>query len=210
MCPVPGIDGIPAGLLLTGGASRRLGRDKATVVVGGERLVDRAARLLAGVARPVIEVGPGRSRLPWVLEDDPGSGPLAAVAAGASLLQRGGHRGPALVLAVDLPLVTEGLLALLAGHPSTGCVVPVDGAGYPQPLCARYSAAALSAASGLSAAGFTSPRALLERTAVTWLPPPAWSAAAGSAHPFADVDTDEDLASIRAVLEDGAGSMIDE
>ncbi|HZI37181.1 MAG TPA: NTP transferase domain-containing protein, partial [Acidimicrobiia bacterium] len=52
-----------AGLLLTGGASRRMGRDKALLEVGGRRLVDRAASVLAAVADPVLEVGPGWSEL---------------------------------------------------------------------------------------------------------------------------------------------------
>jgi len=201
MCEVPRIDAIPAGLLLTGGASRRLGQDKATLELGGERLVDRAARLLRAATRPAIEIGPGWSGLAWTREDPPGTGPLAAVAAGALLLRRGGHRGPALVLAVDMPLVTGTLLALLARHPGSGCVVPVDEAGFPQPLCARYSPAALAAAPGLSAAAFSSPMALLERTDVTWLAPAVWQPEAGSPDVFADIDTEDDLARMRSSVD---------
>ena len=46
------------GLLLTGGASRRLGTDKATIVWQGETLAVRAAVVLAQVCAPVLEVGP--------------------------------------------------------------------------------------------------------------------------------------------------------
>src|SRR3954468_1318664 len=99
-----------AGLLLPGGASRRMGRDKALLEVGGQRLVDRAATALAAVADPVLEVGPGWSVLPAVREDPPGSGPLAAVVAGAAALRAGGHDGPVIVLAVDMPFVTVELL----------------------------------------------------------------------------------------------------
>ncbi len=49
-----------AGILLTGGASRRLGVDKASLVVDGETLAARAARVLTLVCAPVIEVGRGR------------------------------------------------------------------------------------------------------------------------------------------------------
>ena len=58
----------PAALLLTGGASRRLGRDKATLMVGGVPLARRTAALLVEVANPVIEVGPGYTGLPHVVE----------------------------------------------------------------------------------------------------------------------------------------------
>ena len=47
-----------------------------------------------------------------------------------------------LVVATDLPRLTQGLVAWLARYPSLDSVVPVDG-GHPQPLCARYSAADL-------------------------------------------------------------------
>jgi hypothetical protein len=53
------VGGAVGGLLLTGGASRRMGSDKALLKVDGRRLVDRAAAVLGAVAAPVIEVGPG-------------------------------------------------------------------------------------------------------------------------------------------------------
>ena len=187
-------DGIPAALLLTGGASQRLGRDKATLLIRGVSLADRAARLLAQVADPVIEVGPGCTGLPRAREDPPGAGPLAAVAAGAEALASQGHRGPALVLAVDMPLVGLGLLQLVASHPSPGCVVPIDQGGYPQPLCARYSRAALDLAASIAGQGSSSLRALLPAVAVTWLSPSEWVVAGGSLDAFADIDTAADLA----------------
>ena len=78
----------PAALLLTGGASRRLGRDKATITVGGTTLAERTAALLEQVARPVIEVGPGYTSLICVREEPTGEGPLAAMAAGWAELTR--------------------------------------------------------------------------------------------------------------------------
>src|SRR5919206_1287305 len=124
-----------AGLLLTGGASRRMGTDKALIEVDGRRLVDRAAAVLAAVADPVIEVGPGWSGLPAVREDPPGSGPLAALGAGAAALRAHGHDGCTLVLAVDMPWVTVELLRLLAERPGPMTAVPRAG-GHPQPMCA--------------------------------------------------------------------------
>lgn len=61
--------GTCAGLLLTGGASRRMGADKALLEIGGRRLADRGASVLAAVCHPVLEVGPGVSGLPAVRED---------------------------------------------------------------------------------------------------------------------------------------------
>src|SRR5205807_1911161 len=83
--PVPGV----AGLVLTGGTSSRMGRDKAALPVGGQTLAERVAGRLSGVVAPVLEVGPGRCGLPVAPEDRPGAGPLAALVAGPPA---GAHR----------------------------------------------------------------------------------------------------------------------
>jgi len=187
--------GACAGLLLTGGASRRMGSDKALLEVGGQRLADRAAAALAAVAEPVLEVGPGRSALRCVREDPPGSGPLAAVAAGAAALRAGGHDGPVIVLAVDMPFVTVELLRLLADRPGPATAVPWAG-GHPQVLCARYGPEALAGVERLRAAGGVSLKRLVEAMdangEVGWIQPEEWRAVAGP-EALADVDTPGDL-----------------
>src|SRR5438132_9570667 len=192
--PLPGPATV-AGLLLTGGASRRMGRDKALIEVGGQRLVDRAAAALTAVADPVLEVGPGWSGLPAVREDPPGSGPLAAVSAGAAALRRMGHDGAVMVLAVDMPRVSAELLRLLATRDGPATAVPRAG-GHPQPLCARYGPDALAAVDRLLAGGGRSLRALLEamdaRGEVGWVQPEEWARVA-EASALADVDTPDDL-----------------
>jgi molybdopterin-guanine dinucleotide biosynthesis protein A len=181
-----------AALLLTGGASRRMGTDKASLIVDGERLADRAARLLQRVADPVLEVGPGFSGLACVREDEPGLGPLAAVGLGGAALLAGGVPVPVIVLAVDMPRVAVPLLDLLARHPSEDSVVPADPEGQLQPLCARYSAAALTRAAELVADGARSMHALLDAIPLTVLTADEWTAVA-PADAFADLDTPADL-----------------
>lgn len=154
--------GVP-GLLLTGGASSRMGTPKATLVMNGERLVDRATRHLLVACDPVVEIGPGYGTLTRVDEDPPGRGPLAGLVAGADAV---GGSGPVLLLACDLPFVTEALLVRLATWPGTGTVVPVDRDGIEQPVCARYSRAALDRARALLADGERSLRSLLRNSDV--------------------------------------------
>ena len=188
-----------AALLLTGGASRRLGTDKAEVVVDGEQLATRTARLLAQVAHPVLEVGPGYTSLPRVDDGGDRPGPLAAVAAGAAALVRtpGVAAGtPTLVVAVDMPGLTAALLDALAQHPSACTVVPVDAGGHLQVLCARYSADALGSAHILVAQGRRAMAALRDGTPYVTFGPDAWEPLAG-ADAFADVDTPDDLARLR-------------
>jgi molybdopterin-guanine dinucleotide biosynthesis protein A len=182
-----------AGLLLTGGASRRFGADKATLLVDGERLADRSLRILGAVADPVIEVGPGLTGASAVREEPAGSGPLAAIAAGGETIRATGSPH-VLVLAVDLPAIDVPTLAWLAQHPAPTSVVPVVG-GRRQSLCARYDAAALVLATELVASGERSMHALLDAIDVHDADEAEWAAIA-DARAFADVDTREDAAEL--------------
>ena len=182
-----------AGVLLTGGTSRRLGTDKALIPSpSGQPLAVHVAGLLAQVAGPCVEVGPGHSALASVWEDPPGGGPLAAVLAGWRHL---GEPATVLVVAVDQPHLSAGLLGFVAGHLHPGSVVPRDGSGRPQPLCARYVAADLARAAVALAAGDRSMRELV--AGALPLPPAEWRPHAPAADPFADLDTPEDLAAYR-------------
>jgi len=173
-----------------------MGRDKAALVIDGEQLAERTAHLLLELAKPVIEIGPGYTSLPHTREDPPGSGPLAALAAGRAALDHRGHFGPVLVLGTDLPRLTAQFLQRLAEHPAPTpehCVVPRDAHGRAQPVCARYSWAGLSRAPELVAAGHRSLMALLQQVPVTWL-----DLAPGDEGVLHDVDTPEDLAQLSA------------
>lgn len=152
--------GLPAltGLVLAGGGSTRMGRDKALLEVGGRRLVDRVGAALEAVcAEVLVASGDGRrlAGLPWpqVADAQPDAGPLAGILAGL----RGATTPLVAVVAVDMPRASPPLLlhlaALWAGEPA---VVPVA-AGRPQPLHAVWAADAAGRVAALLAAGERSP-----------------------------------------------------
>lgn len=202
---VAGRPGPPvAGLLLTGGASRRMGFDKASMLVRGTPLAVRLGYVLDFVASPALEVGPGRSFLEAVREDPPGGGPLVALVAGAAALRSRGVAGPVVVVACDLPLLTTLALSVLARWPGDGSVVPVIG-GVPQPLASRWSPADLGTAARLVAAGERSMRALLAAASPEVAEEGAWPPGA-AARAFADADLPEDLESLGLPVVPGAGS----
>ncbi len=89
------------GILLAGGTSSRFGSPKELAVVDGETLGDRAWRLLGEACDERIRVGLG---------DDPGTGPVAAIAAG---LRAASHE-IAVVIPVDMPRLTAAALHELA------------------------------------------------------------------------------------------------
>ena len=169
-----------------------MGSDKAELVVAGERLADHAARVLNTVCEPVLEIGPGRSELEAVHDDEPRAGPLAALVTGAGVLRARGYEGPMLLLGVDLPFVDQPLLELLVRHPALETVVPIAG-GMRQSCCARYAPDALAAAADLVEEGERAMHALLSAVSVVEISEAEWRAVA-PADALADLDTPEDLA----------------
>lgn len=179
-----------SGLLLSGGLSSRMGQDKTQLRVEGVTLANRTGRLLERVVDIAIEVGPGTSGLSSVRDEPPGDGPLSALVVGYEALRERGAPDDALLVASDLPNLTEELLAFLVRFDATGSVVPMV-EGRAQPLCARWSRQDLDTAVMRWHDGERSLRFLLTQPGVTWLEEPHWRHVA-SADTFADVDTPDD------------------
>jgi len=97
------------GILLAGGQSARFGSPKALALLGGETLAARAWRLLGDACEERIAVGRTEG-LPFPALEDEGTGPVAAIAAG---LREATHE-VAIVVPVDMPLLTAGALRTLA------------------------------------------------------------------------------------------------
>jgi molybdopterin-guanine dinucleotide biosynthesis protein A len=125
-----------AGAVLTGGASERMGSDKARLAIDGVASATRVARCLASICEEVVLVGgdpppdaPGR-RAPDA------DGPRCALRGLVSALEAV-RAERVLVVATDLPFVTPDLLLALVAWPEADAVVPrsADGA---HPLCALY------------------------------------------------------------------------
>jgi molybdopterin-guanine dinucleotide biosynthesis protein A len=91
------------GILLAGGKSRRFGSPKADALFEEETLRERAWRLLGETCDERLVVGPGGLA-------DPGTGPVAAIAAGL----RAAAHDVAIVIPVDMPLLTAASLRALA------------------------------------------------------------------------------------------------
>jgi molybdopterin-guanine dinucleotide biosynthesis protein A len=107
-------------IILTGGASSRMGTDKAALDWNGRRAVDRLADLAGAIgAQTCVTVGGRTYGLPFAVEDPPGGGPVAGLLAGAMALRQAGCRR-ALVLAADAPTITADDLAPLLAAPPPG------------------------------------------------------------------------------------------
>jgi molybdopterin-guanine dinucleotide biosynthesis protein A len=109
-------------IILTGGASSRMGYDKASLDWGGVRAVDRVAALArAAGADAVLTAGGGDYGLPRAADSVPFAGPVGGIVTGARALSLA-RPARVLVLAVDAPtLRLDDLAPLLAA---------ADGAAY--------------------------------------------------------------------------------
>jgi molybdopterin-guanine dinucleotide biosynthesis protein A len=168
-----------------------MGRDKASLIVGGTTLAKRTADLLLTVVDTAVEVGPGVSGLPSTIEDPLGKGPLVAIVAGRQALCERGHEGAALVVACDLPLLSERLLVLLRDWSAPGSVVPIVG-GIPQPLCAKWGRNDLDRAADMVRTGVRSLRHLVSEPDVTLLDESKWRDLVDEVE-FSDVDDPDDV-----------------
>ncbi len=150
------------GVVLAGGASRRMGRDKALIEVAGTSLAEHAARRLAEVVTEVVLADGGRRSVPGrrSIADGPGAGPAAGILAAAAL--RPGR--DLLVLACDLPQVPAALLERLARPTAADARVPrwQRAVRRPavEPLCALYRPRALARLEARVAAGGPASRSL--------------------------------------------------
>lgn len=147
-------------VVLAGGASRRMGRDKAVLPVHGERLVDRVADDWAGIAQRVMVASGRRSlgRHDEVADVGGCTGPLAGILAAV----RAGRADQLAIVPVDAPDTDPRLLQRLGSlcdqHGRAAAVAAVD--GHVQALHAVLTRHAADAIEARVAAGVRSPRSL--------------------------------------------------
>ena len=129
------------GLILAGGASRRMGRNKALLTLGGRPLIQRVVDALQAVSDEVLIIAnqPDPYRflhLPIIPDIQPGYGPLMGLYSGLQAA-----RGElALLVAVDMPFLAPEFLRFLlaqAQEHDADVVIP-EAEGRLHPLCAVY------------------------------------------------------------------------
>lgn len=184
-------------VIMAGGDSQRMGRDKASLVLGEQTLMQRVAEIMQVVfPQVVVSVRTPRAdiALPQVCDVFSDLGPLAGLCAGLDYASQDGVPW-IFAVATDMPFLRPALIEQLANYRSgVDAVVPlVD--GHPQPLAAFYSIDALPAVRALATGeGKRSLRAALERLQVAYVHAADLITADPGLDSFVDLDTPEDLA----------------
>ncbi|MBC8167279.1 MAG: molybdenum cofactor guanylyltransferase [Bryobacteraceae bacterium] len=183
-----------AGFILVGGASSRMGTDKAALLLEGRTFVQRIAEELLAVTDSVTLIGKDSGKLQPNLPSAPDAyenwGALGGVHAALSASQSQWS----LIVACDLPFVTAGLFARLAGlREDFEAVAAIQKDGRPQPLAALYrNDPCLVRADQLIKSGERRPIALLQSVRTRWTPFSELEQLPGAEHFFDNINTPQD------------------
>jgi len=161
-----------AAVVLAGGASRRMGRDKATLAfdspsTGPTTLVERVVSIVSARCTPVFVIAAPGQALPDlpadILRDEVrGVGPLLATGRGLRAAAEAGLQH-AFVCAVDMPELTTELIDTLTGPAErlgADVVLPWDGRDHY--LAGIYRTELFTTIAGLVSAGERSMRSLVD------------------------------------------------
>jgi len=167
--------------ILAGGASRRMGTDKAALLFGGVGLLERTARTALSAGLPVLVAGRTRpdgwplSEVEFVPDAAPDRGPLGGLEAA---LRHAAH--PVLALACDMPLLTAAALDWLREAAAGGTAehgLAVQNSGQWEPLFSVYTPACLPLIEARLSAGRLSLHRLIEAGEFATAAAPDWVAA---------------------------------
>ena len=192
---------VPAlfGLVLAGGASTRMRTDKAALEYHGQPQLRWAFELAMKVCtasfvsvRPDQRDDATRASFPQIVDRQPGTGPIAGIS--AALLEH--PKAAWLVLACDLPFLTERTLQHLVAHRDPHKIATAYRSahdGLPEPLCAIWEPAAREPVLAYIATGKQCPRKLLINSDTALLDLPERQA-------LDNVNTVEELDAAKATL----------
>ncbi len=179
-------------LILAGGKSRRMGRDKAHLVHDGKPQLERTAELLAPLVDKVwVSVRKDqpadtlRDAYPQIVDRDDDAGPVAGILAALETCPDVDW----LIVAIDLPNLDAETLRHLLEHASDPRFTAFRSVRdqLPEPLCALYRSGAAVEIRRFVEDGIVCPRKILIRSEAELLEQPSPAA-------LENINTPEDLA----------------
>lgn len=196
-------------VVLAGGHGRRLGRDKASLELGGETLLQRMVRLVSRLSHDVIvvvrphqqlhvdvQVGLAGDRIRTLSDAEPYVGVLAGIASGLA----GARHDWCLVAACDMPFISLDLLQFMVTlRQGYDAVVPRLEVGL-EPLLALYHRCCLPALWRALEAGKRRVVSFYGSLRVRYVEPAEIRRFDPTGHSFHNINVPEDLAQAREWL----------
>lgn len=165
------------GLVLAGGLSSRMKRDKATLPYKGKTQLDRAFELAARHCAEVFVsvraaqvAEPSRAVHPMLVDSVPGEGPIVGIRSAMAAFPQVAW----LVIACDLPFLSDAALEYLLRERDPNRLATAFLSAHdnlPEPLCTVWEPAAGAALADYQAAGGKCPRKFLIRNAAKLIEP---------------------------------------
>ena len=193
------------GLVLAGGASTRMGRDKAALAYHGRTQLEWTFDLVTEhctatfvSVRPDQRDEPTRAKFPQVVDLQPGVGPIAGIS--AALQQH--PKAAWLVVACDLPFITRDVLIRLIEQRDLQAIATAYRSahdGLPEPLCAIWEPAAREPLLRYIGEDKRCPRKFLMSASVKLLDLP-------DARALDNINTGEEYRAARELLQSASGS----
>lgn len=166
-----------AGIILCGGASRRMGTPKGNLPFGSETLLQRVVRIVGSATSPIVVVAAAgqelpRLQFPSVAGDDsterplvvrdsqPDCGPLEGLRTGLAALT--GQADAVFVAGCDTPLITPAFIRRMVDLLGDAKIAAVASGGFRHPLGAVYRPSVLPDIERLLAAGERRAMSLLD------------------------------------------------
>ncbi|MFO1000322.1 MAG: molybdenum cofactor guanylyltransferase [Planctomycetaceae bacterium] len=156
-------------IILCGGKSSRMGRDKASLPFGSELMLQRVVRLLSEVvdSTAIVVVSAAGQILPPLppqirvtCDENPGRGPLEGLAAGLKAMPN--YLDAVYATSCDVPLMATGFVRAMFDHLGNHEIaVPVEGQ-FHHPLAAVYRPRVLATVQQLLNANRLRPRFLFD------------------------------------------------
>jgi len=185
--------------ILAGGRSRRMGTDKALLLLDGTPLIGHVIARLRPLIAEIVIVGDsagafGRFGIPVIPDPRPDEGPLAGIR--TALM----HTDAPLVFccACDMPFLETALVGRLLELAEQGVAAVVPWMrGEPEPLCAVYAKEALPLIEDVLASGRRSIRDVLDKMPIRFVEEDDLRHYDPELSSFVNINTPDDLARVR-------------
>lgn len=180
-------------IILAGGNSQRMGRDKANLTLGEKTLLQTVTATMQQLfPQVIVSVRQLRAAvdLPQICDEQPDGGPLAGLAASLNQVTT-----PWIfAVACDMPFVVPAVIEQLGRHRARHqAVVPVVH-GHPQPLAAFYAASCLTIMRANLASQQKSLKNILKQLDVCYVDEAEMLKSDPQLRSFFDLDTPQDVA----------------
>jgi len=200
-----------SGIILAGGLSTRIGRDKGGLTLGGSPLGQRVVETIGSIFEEVIYVtndpmnAPAGPRIKLAKDEVPHLGPLGGILAGL----RVSDASRSFIVGYDMPFATKAVIDFLVRYAPGADAVVVRRDDKLEPLHAVYSRTCISAISEQLSSGNNRIIAFYDRIKVTFVDEAELRTVDPELRSFFNVNTLEDLETAEKLLRPAAESAKD-